>query len=277
MFGFGSTVSPRFDGVMRMAFCVEEDGYRRQAGVEVRQDRGGVHVAVVGDRLNHPAVVQQVARILSLDHDGKAFLQVGNRDPVIGRLQAAAPGLRPPQFCSPYEAAAWAVLSARRPARQMALVRQKLAAATSPGFELAGERWHAFPTPAQLLEVSDFPGIPAVKLARLHEVARAALAGRLDVAGLVAAGPDTAMARLQELPGIGPFYSTLVVVRSCGLTDVLAYEPNAMAAAGRLYGLDGPPSPAQFTSLAEHWRPFRTWCTVLLRAAETRLDQRVPA
>jgi DNA-3-methyladenine glycosylase II len=86
----------------------------------------------------------------------------------------------------------------------------------------AGERWYAFPAPSRLLEVTSFPGIPEVKLTRLHEVARAALAGRLDVARLTALDPDTAMAQLQELPGIGPFYATLVVVRACGLADVLA-------------------------------------------------------
>jgi DNA-3-methyladenine glycosylase II len=241
-------------------------------GVEVRQDEAGVHVTVVGgDVASQPVAVRQVARILSLDHDGEQFQEVGARDPVIGRLQAAAPGLRPPQFHSPYEAAAWAVLSARRPAEQMAQVREQLSAAHGRSFELAGERWHAFPTPAQLLAVDSFPGIPEIKLSRLHEVARTALAGRLDVGRLTAVDPDTAMTQVQELPGIGPFYSALVVVRACGLADVLAYEPQAMAAAGRLYGLPGPPSPEKFAALAERWRPFRTWSVVLLRAAERRL------
>ena len=40
-------------------------------------------------------------RILSLDHSGSEFEQVGERDPVIGRLQARFPGLRPVLFNSP--------------------------------------------------------------------------------------------------------------------------------------------------------------------------------
>src|SRR2546428_10091925 len=108
-FGFGQRLSPTWDGVMRLAFCV--DGYREQAGVEVRQDGDGVHCAVTGDA-DLGAVRRQVARVLSLDHDGLAYDEVGRRDPVIGRLQAVAAGLRPPLFYSPYEAAAWAVLSA---------------------------------------------------------------------------------------------------------------------------------------------------------------------
>ena len=267
--GFGHRQDVSYDGVMRMAFCV--DGYAEQAGVEVRQDRDGVHVTIHGDA-NADAVTSQVSRILSLDHDGTDFVEVGRRDPVLGRLQAAAPGLRPPQFHSPYEAAAWSVLSARRPARQMAQVRQRLAMAHGTGFELAGQRWHAFPTPRALLAVEDFPGVPELKLTRLHAVARAALDGRLDVGRLTSVDPDAAMAQLRELPGIGPFYASLVVIRSCGLADVLVVnEAAAVDSIQSLYGFAAPPTPAQIASLAEAWRPFRTWAAVLLRAAAPRL------
>lgn len=268
-FGFGHLVDPSFDGVMRTAFCV--DGYADAAGVEIRQDDRGVHVTVHGSA-DPDQVTAQVARMLSLDHDGTGFAAVGERDPVIGRLQAAAPGLRPPQFHSPYEAAAWSVLSARRPVPQMAQLRDRLCAAHGTGFELAGRRSHAFPTPRALLQVEDFPGLGEVKLTRLHAVARAALDGRLDVGRLVALGPDVAMAELRELPGIGPFYASLIVVRACGLADVLVVnEATALDAMARLYGLDGPPAPAEVARLAEAWRPFRTWAAVLVRAAAHRV------
>src|SRR5439155_3485801 len=100
-------------------------GYRHQVGVEMRQDAEGVHGAVHGSG-DLDAVRRQVARVLSLDFDGTLFTAVGERDPVIARLQRAAPGLRPPLFYSPYEAAVWAVMSARRPLRQMAEVRRRL-------------------------------------------------------------------------------------------------------------------------------------------------------
>src|SRR5882762_1258952 len=125
-FGFGQRAGGDWDGVMRLAFCL--DGYTGQVAAEVRQDEtGAVHGTVdapAGADLGR--VRAQVARVLSLDHDGREFSRVGERDPVIGRLQAPAPGLRPPLFYSPYEAAVWAVLSARRPHRQMAEVRRRL-------------------------------------------------------------------------------------------------------------------------------------------------------
>lgn len=176
-------------------------------------------------------------------------------------------GLRPPLFHSPYEAAAWAVLSARRPARQMALVRRRLSEDHGAVFDLAGQAVAAFPTPEQLLRVASFAGLPSVKIERLHAVARAALSGELDAAGLLALGPDEAAARLQALPGIGPFYAALVVVRATGFADVLATnEPTLLVAVGQLYGLGRPATPTELVAIAEAWRPLRTWACVLVRA-----------
>lgn len=277
-FGFGQTVAfgqrvrtsdaDDFDGAMRMAFCL--DGYREQVGVVVRQDDDGVHVEVHGEP--DPAALRaQVERVLSLDHDGRAFDALGVRDPVLGRLQAVAPGLRPPLFYSPYEAAAWSVLSARRPAGQMSEVRARLSAEYGRRFDLAGRTVAALPLPAALLAVTEFPGLPPEKIERLHGVAQAALDGVLDIERLRDLGPERAAAAVQQIKGIGPFYSTLITIRACGWADLLApEEKRSLAAIRRLYGFDHDPTADELTELAEGWRPFRTWATVLIRAAADR-------
>jgi DNA-3-methyladenine glycosylase II len=271
-FGFGQRDASGPDDVMRLAFCL--DGYAVQVGVEVRQDDDDVvHGIVHGPAdVSCEAVRDQVARVLSLDHDGAEFAAVGKRDPVIGRLQQLAPGLRPPLFYSPYEAAAWSVLSARRPARQMMGVRQRLSEAHGTVFEMSGQRLAAFPTPEALLRVKDFPAIPADKLGRLHGVAEAAQAGRLDAARLLELGPEPAMSELQEIKGIGPFYSALIVIRATGFADVLPVaEPRALALAARLYELEEPVTAEKLAEIAEPWKPLRTWAVVLIRAAGPKL------
>jgi DNA-3-methyladenine glycosylase II len=271
-FGFGQREASEWDRVLRLAFCM--DGYTMQAGIEVRQDDdGAVHGTVSAPAcVDVDAVRRQVARVLSLDHDGNEFTRIGERDPVIGRLQLIAPGLRPPLFYSPYEAAAWSVLSARRPARQMMAVRQRLSQAHGMVFELAGERLAAFPTPEALLGIASFPAIPADKLDQLHGVAEAAIAGRLASAHLLELGPEAAAAELQQINGIGPFYSSLIVIRGTGFADVLPVaEPKALALAASLYGLDEPVSAVKFAEIAEPWKPLRTWAVVLIRAAGPRL------
>jgi DNA-3-methyladenine glycosylase II len=217
-------------------------------------------------------VRSQVARVLSLDHDGDEFSAVGRRDPVIGRLQAVAPGLRPPLFHSPYEAAAWCVLSARRHAVQAARVRTRLNEAHGATFEVAGRSLAAFPTPERLLDVPAFAGVDAIRLRRLHGVATAALEGRLDASRLCASGEEEAMAEMRRLDGIGPFYAALIVARASGLADVLpSDEPKLNALVASLYGLAAPPGPAELAAVAEPWRPLRTWAAVLIRAASGRL------
>jgi DNA-3-methyladenine glycosylase II len=269
LFGFGQRESEAWDGVMRLAFCL--DGYRRQVGVEVRQDADGVHCTVHGGG-HLDAVRRQVARVLSLDFDGRLLDAVGERDQVVARLLHAAPGLRPPLFYSPYEAAVWVVMSARRPRRQIAEVRRQLSEAHGRVFELAGRRLAALPTPEHLLSVEAVPGLNAEKVRRMHAVARAALEGRLDVNRLQELGPDAAQLDLRSLPGVGPFYSALIVVRASGFADVLPVdEPQLLGLMARLYGLTGPPSPEQLAVLAEPWRPLRTWVAVLIRAAAPRL------
>lgn len=269
-FGFGQRLSTDWDGVMRLAFCL--DGYRRQVGVEVRQDAGAdVHCVAYGAAEQEP-LRRQVERVLSLDHDAAGYLAVGERDPVVARLLEAAPGLRPPLFYSPYEAAAWAVLSAR----QMAEVRRTLSEEHGRTFSLAGEQLAALPTPERLLEVANIPGLSADKVERLHGVARAALSGQLDATRLQDMGPEAAAADLQSINGIGPFYSSLIVVRGTGFVDVPPVnEPKLLALVRQLYGLAEDPSPAEFLALAESWRPFRTWVAVLIRAAGPRIQQGV--
>jgi len=267
---FGHRHDDGFDGLMRLAFCLDGDGYRHHAAAVVAEDGGVVHCTVIaGDPVG---VTAQVARVLSLDHDGTVFDEIARRDPVIAALQQVAPGLRPPLFYSPYEAAAWAVLSARRSGRQMAAVRRRLSEAHGAAFDLAGLPAPAFPTPEQLLRVRSFPGLNDLKITQLHAVARAAEAGRLDAEALKALGPEGAADRLRTLPGIGPFYADLVVVRATGFADVLSErEPKLLAAVGELYELGHPASAEELRLIAEAWRPLRTWAAVLIRAAHRRL------
>ncbi|MGI8505831.1 MAG: DNA-3-methyladenine glycosylase family protein [Solirubrobacteraceae bacterium] len=265
---------PPADGTMRLAFAV--DGGRGYAGAVLRQpgpdEPVSVELALRGDAEPELALAQ-VARVISLDHDGAAFLRVGDADPVIGALQRAHPGQRPVLFHSPYEAAAWSIISARRPAAQAARVRDEFAIQLGETFELADQTLHAFPQPDHLLELGDqFPGLTLEKLIRLRGVAEAALAGTLDVAALHALGPERAYEEVQRLKGLGPFYAGLVVLRASGFADALlpVPEPKVARHAARFYGLNEPLEPERFAQLAERWRPFRTWATVLIRLAGDR-------
>jgi DNA-3-methyladenine glycosylase II len=254
------------DGIMRLAFPV--DGWAEHAAVAIRQPEGEELTVAVHAGEDLDSIGAQIARVLSLDVSATEWLEAGERDPVIGELQRAHPGLRPVLFNSPYEAAAWAIISHRRRGAQGRAASERLSEALGASFEVEGETLHAFPPPAALCQLEELAGLDPARVGRLHAVAAAALDGRLDAERLRAMDPDAAMAELQELPGIGPFYAGLIVVRATGATDaLLADEPIVRSHAARFYGREEPLSAAELRELAENWRPFRTWATVLIRYA----------
>ena len=271
--GWPPTARPEATGsepVVRLAFLV--DDWSGHAGVELRQERehGPVRVTVVESTAADPERVRaQAARIVSLDHDGSGYGALGEREPVIGRLARTSGWLRPVLFHSPYEAACWAVISTRLRQPVAARLRDELSGAHGGQIRLGDGKFVTFPAPERLLAVREAPGLPAVKLERLHAIAHAALEGRLDRERLLAAPPDVALARLRDLPGIGPFWSEAILLRAVGTCDVLASGERGMR--GRAAAVFDAPGvavdDAAYAALAESWRPFRTWVSVLLRAS----------
>jgi DNA-3-methyladenine glycosylase II len=271
MMGFGHRDERSFDGIMRMAFCLDGD-YERQVGVEARQsgDRLELRAEAAGDALSDAeaeALRKQVARVVSLDHDGEAFHQLCLADPVLARVHARAPGFRPALFYSPYEAALWSIISARRARSQGITLRTRMSEQYGAGFELSGSSTVCLPTPSSVLQIESLQGLPADRIPRLHAVAEAAQRGQLDADRLHAMSPEDAQAELQQLPGIGPFYSSLIVIRACGHADAPSLgEPHSREAIQHAYGIDHELSDAELLGLAETWRPFRTWVAVMMRA-----------
>ena len=213
------------------------------------------------------AAARQVARVLSLDHDGAGFPAVGERDPVIGRLQARFPGLRPVLFFSPYEAAAWTLIGHRVRIAQAARVKQRLAEEVGEVVDIHGDVRHAFPTPQRLAGLDSFPGLFGRKPEWLRALAAAAIEGQLDPDQLRAKDHEEALAGLKRLPGIGDFSAELVFLRGAGVRDVVpVHERRLRRAVALAYGLDREPGVEDLRRIAEAWRPYRTWVSVLLRS-----------
>jgi DNA-3-methyladenine glycosylase II len=266
------------EGHLHLAFCVE--GEWAPVGVCLRETASAVTAEIWG-AADPNAVRAQVARILSLDVDGLRFTAVAERDPVVGRLQARHPGLRPVCFFSPYEAAAWALISHRVRMGQAANLKERIARELGHAVDIHGHERFAFPAPARLRELGPFRGLSARKLDNLRALAEAAQAGLLDAERLRSLDADEALAQLKRLPGIGDFSAQLILVRGAGEPDLLpANEPRLARAAALAYGLDSPPSQPELERLAAQWVPYRSWVSFLLRVfleEETREIEGKPA
>lgn len=241
------------DDCLSTVFRVEADWSRAKAVVTEHAGVARLALAGPGDL---DAAAEQVARFLSLDVDARGWPDVGHRDPIIADAQRQLPGLRPCGFNSPYEAAAWAVLSQRIRITQAATLRRELV-------DRHGDDG-AFPAPERLRRLDlDLPGR---KTEYLHAIADAALEGRLDGATLRALDPADAIATVQKIKGLGPFSAELVVLRGANAPDALPRNERRLnAEITERYGADRP-----LDDIATEWRPYRTWATVHLRALRER-------
>src|SRR5580698_7971623 len=233
------------DAALELAFPVE--GSWETAGVRVRQEGGQVTAEIVAPSRPGPelmtAVRAQVERILSLDVDGSGFPAVGERDPVVGRLQQRYPGLRPVGFWSPYEAAAWAIIGARIRIRQAAVIKARMAGELGEAVSFGGRALSAFPAPQRLASLDGFPGLAGRKPEWLRSLAVAALDGRLGAVRLRELPAEEALAQLRELPGIGDFSAELVLLRGAGAPDEVPRHESRLARAVALaYDLPEPPT-----------------------------------
>jgi len=251
------------DDHLHMAFVV--DGNEEAVGVCVREHEGKLLCEMHGE-VDAQAAYAQTMRILSLDVDGRAWPLVGQRDPVIRQLQARYPGLRPVCFFSPYEAAAWALIGHRIRIAQAAGIKVRMARELGQAVEIHGERMYAFPGPDRLRKLEAFPGLFGRKVEYLRQLALATLDGKLDAAYLRALPQEQALEHLKTLPGVGDFSAQLILLRGAGAPDGLAaHEPRLGRAIALAYGLKSPPTAEEMERIAEAWRPYRTWATLLLR------------
>jgi DNA-3-methyladenine glycosylase II len=259
-----------------MTFPVE--GWRDSAAIDVWQtDDGTVHGEVAGsDDLDMAR--RQAARSLSLDHDGRGWAAVGERDPILGALQTQYDWLRPVCFYSAYEAATSFVIGQRIAMRQARVVKDRLAEAHGDPVEIGGRVVHPFPRPQRLLEVPSVPGLAQVKVERLHDLARAAIDGVLDTERLRSLPEADALAELQALPGVGPWTASAILLRGCGVADALPLADDiSRRAVAALYGLPEPLDDATWTRISDTWRPYRMWATVLLHMAWRRAQPSTPS
>jgi DNA-3-methyladenine glycosylase II len=251
------------EGHLHLAFVA--DGGEEVAGVCVREESGVIHGEVAGGA-GVEVVKRQVERILSLDVDGSAFPEVGQRDPVVAKLQARYPGLRPVCFYSPYEAAAWALIGQRIRIVQAARIKNRMAEELGPTVEIHGVKQHSFPGPRKLMALEAFPGLTPRKVGYLRLLGSEAAEEKLDAAYLRSLPEQEALARLEELPGIGPFSSGLILLRGAGSLDILpTSEPRLGRAVAMAYNLEAPPTQEALQHLALTWRPYRTWVGLHLR------------
>ncbi len=263
-FGDWTTLGPDQASVA-LAFPVES--WHTSAAAILRQDQNNrIHGTIYGAGAEAERAWQQALAVFSLDCDGSSWPEVGQRDPLLGKLQSNYNFLRPVLFHSAYEAAASFIIGHRISIQQGRKLRQALAQEIGEPLHIGETTLYAFPQPQILRELDSFKGINAEKIERLHGVAQAALDGLLDRAYLRSLPVEQALTKLRTIRGVGDFFAQAILMRGAGLVDSLVNDDTTKQAIQLLYQLPQLPDQATVEQIAETWRPYRMWATVQLHA-----------
>jgi DNA-3-methyladenine glycosylase II len=118
-------------------------------------------------------------------------------------------------------------------------------------------------TPRRFLELSDAEllaiGFSRQKARYGRTLATSVASGQLDLDGLVDVDDATVHERLQAIPGIGPWTSTIYLLMVLGRPDVWPVGDIALAeSVGVVTDLGHRPDAAEMLELGDAWRPWRS-------------------
>ena len=204
-------------------------------------------------------VVQRCRQLLDLDADPAAIGAVLGADPLLAPLVAARPGLRVPGAIDGFELAVRAILGQQiSVAGARTLAGRLVAALGEPLAEPHGSLTHTFPTPERVAH-ADLGGLGLTggRIIALQALARAVATG--GVALDRGADWEGTVARLQELPGIGPWTASYIAMRALGDPDACPVTDLGLRRALERRGIAG--DPKSVAARAEAWRPWRAYAT----------------
>lgn len=185
------------------------------------------------------AVADRVTSFLSLEDDLVQFYALAREDPKFAPVVQRLYGYHQVKFLTPFENAAWTILSQRNPMSVAAKIKGSLMERYGGSLEVGGTAYPAFPEPDRIAVVTTDELVNTVRNERratyLSEAA-AAFAG-VDDEFLRTASYDEVEAWLRCIRGIGEWSASFILLRGLGRTERLPRgEARLLEAASRVYG-----------------------------------------
>lgn len=246
-----------------------------RARIEVRPAADPEHLIVqlhAGDAAHWMTIADRTRDVFDLAADPAEITEHLGRDPLLAQRLAGLPGPRVPGAWDPFETTLRILLGQQITVAGASTLCGRLAARFGERLEppLAdsedGAVAIAFPCAEALVDAPiEEIGMPRRRADAVREVARAVVAGQLDLGP--GADPEHTREQLLALPGIGPWTAELVLLRALR-------EPDAFPAGdlGLCKALDT--SPKALAERAEAWRPWRGYAAMLLWQTPAAATQR---
>jgi DNA-3-methyladenine glycosylase II len=242
------------------------DGTRLIRTLRVGQ-RTVAYLCTLADSIERPAVELTVEDPADLDAVAAAvrasfvpappsWRDLLARDPVLARLDARFPGLRPVRQLDLFGALLRCISAQQVNLRWAATTRRRLA-------EAYGERHQVDGHSVRTIDPARIAALPAAAVRALQftthksvsivAVARAIADGQLALAELARLSDDAVIARLVALRGLGRWSAEWVLARTLGRPRVVAGDLGVRKAVGLAYRLGEVPSEAEVRAATAHW------------------------
>ena len=216
-------------------------------------------VLVLDDFRDLTSAISRCRRLLDLDADPDAVIDVLNCDAALAPVVAKAPGQRIARTVDEAELAVRAVLGQQVSMKAAQTHAGRLVSAYGdPVQDTNGALTHAFPSVEQLADID--AAHLAVPAARRRTVT-ALVAALADGSVVLNAGCDWEAARRQllALPGIGPWTAEVIAMRGLGDPDAFPSSDLGLQVAAKQLGL--PTDNRKLTARSQRWRPWRSYAT----------------
>jgi AraC family transcriptional regulator, regulatory protein of adaptative response / DNA-3-methyladenine glycosylase II len=214
---------------------------------------------VLDDFRDLSTAIARCRRLLDLDADPEAAVDVLSGDPHLAALVAKAPGQRIPRTVDEAELALRVVIGQQVSVKAARTHARRLAEAYGSAVEDAsGGLTHVFPTIEQLADIDPaLLAFPKTRQRTFVGLVRALADG--DVVLDPGCDWNRAREQLLAIPGIGPWTAEVIAMRGLGDPDAFpASDLGVLAAAKQL---DLPSEPRLLTEHSSRWRPWRAYAT----------------
>ena len=212
------------------------------------------------------AILHRIRFFLSLDDDLKPFYDLGSEDPNFAPVLDELYGLHQVKFLTPFEAAAWAVLSQRISMKVAHIMKNKLTEAVGDSIQIEGVDYKTFPSARQVknLGVENLVSIIRNEIKSEYLIAVAEAFDRVDESFLRHGNIEEVKEWLLNIKGIGEWSAHLELIRGLGrMEEISGLDQTLLNCFKKFYGHVA--TEEQLKIIADGYREFKGYWSYYLR------------
>lgn len=214
------------------------------------------------------ALLDRIKFFLSLDDDLNIFYVLGSKDPNFVPVLDQLYGLHQVKFLTPFEAAAWAVLSQRISMKIAHKIKNRLTEAVGNSIQIEEIDYRTFPSAQQIKNLGMENLVSIIRNERKAEylIAVAETFDKVDENFLRKGNIEEVIEWLMNIKGIGEWSAHLALIRGLGRMEELSeHDQMLLNCFKRFYGPET--TEEQLKQIADSYGEFKGYWAYYLRPA----------